>query len=177
MSYEAAIANLIRTASNPSTPANVLAELSSHRDSRVRRVAVRNLPANLELMERITKDSSPLVREALAANRNIPFAIVKTLAVDPSMDVRMRICLNPMVPTSLIDGITDRKRALNPRRWREVASEIETPACTLAQLALDVDVWTRLAVAKNEHTPTEVKQDVLAHDRAKRVRNAALATV
>lgn len=177
MDYEAAIANLIRTANDPSTPANVLAKLSQHRDSRVRRVAVRHLPANLELMEKITKDPSPSVREALAANRSIPFAIVKMLAVDPSMDVRVRICLNPMVPTSLIAGITDRKIPLNPRRWREAASEADTPACTLAQLALDLDVWTRIAVAKNKHTPAEVKQDVLAHDRAKRVRNAALASV
>jgi hypothetical protein len=117
-------------AKDPSTPVDILVQLSQDEDWRVRnRVAEnRNAPAEaLSILSHyLIEDKGDDTREWVAGNTNTPVDVLVLLSQDEDWRVR-----------------------------RYVSSNCNTPIDTLVRLSRDESRWVRERVAENPRTPVE----------------------
>jgi hypothetical protein len=84
----------------------VVRRLSVARDSMARAYLARYRGAPASLLDRLSSDSSVLVREAVAANPHASAATLRALAHDPSSDVRSALVDNESVPIDVVIFLT-----------------------------------------------------------------------
>ena len=142
------------------------------------------------MLEKLVHDPHYRVREALAANRTVPVAILKQLADDEDSSVRIKVAYNPNTPTKVVlhmvrhnpfdtcagQALAQRRNASpqileelshnkNPYVLTAVADNPNTPSTVLTTLAKNLDWEIRLHVCSNPNTPTPVLA-ILAKDRS-----------
>jgi hypothetical protein len=84
----------------------VVRRLSVASDSMARAYLARYRGAPASLLDRLSSDSSVLVREAVAANPHALAATLRALAHDPSSDVRSALVDNESVPIDVVIFLT-----------------------------------------------------------------------
>lgn len=86
--YEVKATSPMIFASNPSTPIDILEELSKSDDYNVRTSLANNHSINETIVKRLSQDQRPSVRLMLTYNKATPVQILKKLTEDPDNDVR-----------------------------------------------------------------------------------------
>lgn len=178
---------LAQAVDNPSTPAEVAAELAGHPAGFVRwRLASRgDLPA--EAAERLAADPVPGVRADVAEHPGLSEATIRRLADDEFHDVRRRVARNPYVPLDLLGrsfkkgagGLLPRIAASGPEEVRAlagspspqvrmlVAERRDLPADIRDRLARDPDAKVVNAVAPHPGIPEELLREMVARHGAR----------
>ena len=136
-------------ASHPNTPARVLRHLA------------------------LSPRFPTLIRARVAQNRRVPQQLLRRLAQDDSVRVRVAVAAHPSTPVSVAEMLAD-DDAADVRV--QVAWQRQLPSRLVRRLARDCSEEVRIAVAMNPQTPREVVE-ALAEDRIASVRRAAVHPV
>lgn len=124
-------------ARNPSTPADILAELANDEDDDVRGAVAENPNTPADILAELANDEEVYVRYIVAANPNTPADTLAELAADKDdeiWNVRTRVAKNP-----------------------------STPANVLRQLANDTNTYVRKGVAANPNAPADLRKSFPAY--------------
>jgi 2'-5' RNA ligase len=133
----------IQISGDPSTPAEVLLQLSIDKEWHVRIETARNPNTPAAALIRLAEDVDADVRDNVVYHPNTPVEVIAKLAMDASTNVR-----------------------------REVARSLRVPVEILIQLSRDEDAMVRVWIADNHNTPAETLTR-LAGDENKDVRDIA----
>jgi len=160
--------NAVKNIGHRSMPSKseILERLSNDKDETVRSVVARNLE-NLQLLEKLSKDTSEHVRRSVVYNELTPFEILKNLTSDRSSGVRQSIAQKDPVDSRLLDILSDDA----DRSVRSAIAQNEsTGPTTLLKMTDDTVEWVRVFIAMNESATPDVI-DKLSYDTSKRVRS------
>ena len=161
---------------DPTTPAYVLSNLSSHDDSAIRAAVGKNPSTPTETLHKLAADGKAYVRSMVAQNRFAPAEALSMLAADTDFEVRMLASSNSNTPDDIIDLLMkagadeDLKQVgVSPRGLTEVewarlfeagqygrallAAHPQTTGDQLATLGRENQKMVRLAVAQRQSTP------------------------
>ncbi|MUG93980.1 hypothetical protein F7734_16905 [Scytonema sp. UIC 10036] len=116
----------------------------------------------LQLLERLAQEPSLEPRLQVAESPEAPLAILESLVGDLELAIRLAVQYNPSCPPELVGLVQGQ---------HEIASDCDTDAEQLANLAQSRWDWIRLAVAQNPSTPEETLL-VLAEDKVFQIRLA-----
>jgi len=161
-------------ASNTSTPAETLQVLAHDLNSEVRMDVVSNPSASSETLQeffRNNKDDTKILRK-VASNPSTPAEILRTLARNPVTLIRISVSSNPSTPAETLHTLASDPEDLADVRLG-VARNPSTPAETLRALASDKNLSVLRAIAKHKSTPTETLQTLALHDDPDVVTNVA----
>ncbi|MBN3869644.1 hypothetical protein [Nostoc sp. JL33] len=117
---------------------------------------------HLKLLERLAKEPTLEPRLQVAESPEAPLAILESLAGDLELAIRLAVQHNPVSPPELVRLVQGQ---------HEIASDCDTNAEQLANLAQSRWDWIRLAVAQNPSTPEETLL-ALAEDKVFKIRFA-----
>jgi hypothetical protein len=128
------------TASNPSTPIDLLSTLASDADDYVRAGVASNPSTPIDLLSTLASDFIVFVRRGVASNPSTPIDLLNTLASDANDSVREQIAGHPKTSPSL-----------------------------LMQLSKDSSYEVRLQIVARSDCPTDLFE-LFAKDKSKRVK-------
>lgn len=114
---------------------------------------------NAEVLDRMSYDVDPEIREAVASNRDCPIDTLVRLMRDTDSCVRLAASQNPKGSTDeFLDIVMS-----DPDQWirKEFVETTRSPTI-LTAMAKDVCCRVRSRVAGNRNTPTEVLRELLA---------------
>lgn len=94
-------------ATNPNTPASVLAYLAKHGNTDTLERVAENPRTPLSALEHLARSSFAHVRSAVAENINVSPDILTILGADDDVDVRYRLAENPHLPEELLVALTE----------------------------------------------------------------------
>lgn len=143
-----------RVAQHPATPAEAVMLLISDHDLQVCLDAYKheNMPgSNLIAAAWSTND---ILRAAVAANPDMPSAVLDRLVDDPRPDVRRHVASNWAASTTVLERLAN---DTSPSVRSMVARNPNTGPATLTRLAEDGEGEIRTYVARHAATPDDVK--------------------
>jgi len=144
-------------AQKPSTPVEILTNLSTDSNKIVRYRVAENINTPVKILKSLTTDLDLEVRYCVAGNPNIPIEVLTTLATDSSHEVRCCVVQNPNTGIDILTTLaTDSHKGV--RYW--VAQNLKTPVKVLESLATDSDQRVRYCVAGNPKTPVKVLESL-----------------
>jgi len=139
-----------KVASNPNTPVEVLAKLSTDENEDVRESVAWNPNTPAEVLIKLSTDENEDVRKPVAWNPNTPVEVLAKLSTDENEDVRESVASNPNTPVEVLAKLsTDENEDVR----RPVARNINTPVEVLAKLSNDADTKVISALVGNPRTP------------------------
>jgi len=101
MTYE----EKLNQAENPSTPPEILSQLSKDEDATVRRFVAMNSSTPPEILSQLSKDEDASVRWYVAGNPSTPPEILSQLSKDKDTGIRCNVAKNPSTPPEIRDQI------------------------------------------------------------------------
>ena len=153
----------VRTAvaSNPNTPANVLRQLAGDQETYVRYNVADNPNTPADALAELADDKDDKIwniRTRVAENPNTPVNVLRQLAKDTRY-VRMNVAKNTNTPDDVL------RQLANDGEWTvrcKVANNPNTPADVLSQLADDTELYVRIYVENNPNTPEDIRKRLSA---------------
>jgi hypothetical protein len=138
----------LAVASNPATPRHVLDVLSKDVHPYVREAAAES---SLRMVEG-NRATPALVQETSSKNR-IPMEVLEALSKDPQEDIRLKVAGNTSTPATLLEVLSKDSSV-----WvREaVASNVVTPVPVLEALGRDTELQVRMSVVRNSAIPAQL---------------------
>ncbi|MDY6804467.1 MAG: hypothetical protein SXA11_11765 [Cyanobacteriota bacterium] len=109
----------------------------------------------VQFLERLAREPSVEARLRAAESPDTPVSILEELAGDLELPLRVAVRYNPNCPTETIAEVESQQA---------IASNWETDAQQLAELAESRWSWVRLAVARNPSAPGEVLEKLAESD-------------
>jgi hypothetical protein len=112
------IANLIRLAETPTTPASILEQLTQHPNTRVREATVENPNTPMDALMTLVNDEDADLRYLMAENHNLPLEIINLLVEDsnPYVSSRAQKTIRRIVGgTAVVGNFEQRARASQAR--------------------------------------------------------------
>ena len=132
-----------------------------------------NTPASILRHLALSPQFPTLIRARVAQNRRVPQRLLRRLAQDDSVGVRVAVAVHPSTPVSVAEMLADDDAASVRVR---VIRHWQLPERLVRRLARDYSEDVRIAVAMCPQTPREVVE-ALAEDRIASVRCAAVHPV
>ena len=158
---------LVHIAERTANP-ELLDELAGHRRARVRRATVRNPATTTATKLRLVDDPETFVRRDLART-STDLALQTAIAGDPNVEVRTILAKNPHLHPEVAHRFArDRSTRL---RILYAQSDLADPA-ELARLSRSRNIDIVLAVARNQRTPVDVLEALVARSSSPVVRAA-----
>lgn len=129
---------------------------ANHEDSAFRFDLACHEETSAGWLAKLSKDTYPKVRWAVASNENCPFSVLAILAHDSDREVRLRVLRNPTLSEQVLDewfgkGSIDRVCAAVKKERSEEA---------LAQFAKHADPLVRIAVLNNSASSLQTRTDL-----------------
>ncbi|KYC39379.1 hypothetical protein WA1_32115 [Scytonema hofmannii PCC 7110] len=174
---------------NPNLPLPILLDLTQDENVNVRLNLARRR-TRIEILERLARDESDLVREEIARNKNTPVEILTQLAQDLSRRVWVQLTKNENTPVEVLEFLGVEKKLANAynlktpgnalaavvedtlkrdRRTQEEVFEFllrnlegsQMPASTLEKLATNTTSWIRSSAAHHRNTPLSALEKMI----------------
>lgn len=114
------------------------------------RLTIASAARSTEVLDKLSRDASSDVREAVADNLRTPTSTLDALAKDPVAAVRMAVAENVNVPAENLERLA--MDQVNYVRWG-VAHNEKTAAEVLAPLTQDADSYVSDEAKKNPNAP------------------------
>ena len=114
------------------------------------RLTIASAARALEVLEVLSRDESPAVREAVADNVRVSSDILGALSIDSVSAVRMAVAENQNVTEEDLESLS--KDAVNFVRWG-VAHNEKTPTYVLEPLVKDLDSYVSDEAKRNPNAP------------------------
>ncbi|MEM9274187.1 MAG: HEAT repeat domain-containing protein [Cyanobacteria bacterium P01_F01_bin.143] len=162
-----------RVAENPSTPVSILDLLANDPDTVVINGVAKNSSTPLRILEFLAADSSNsnLIHQYLAENPSSSAKILNFLSTNSSPAVRENVAKNPSTTQDILQSLAN--DSIDSVR-RSIAENPSASSNILKNLANDSDIEVRFFVAKNHNTPISILEQ-LANDRDDLVRGSVSA--
>lgn len=123
---DASLMEKMNAAENPSTPAELLAKLSTDDKSVIRQSVAKNISTPSTTLVQLAKDTGKWVRSAVAENPSTPADTLRQLAHDDCVWVRMMLAQNNNIPQDVAEVLAEDKdstvRALIKEQLRNIAT-------------------------------------------------------
>lgn len=133
-------------AKNPSTPSDVLEELSEHDAEHVREAVAGNPSTPSHIIEQLLRDKDSLVVYSALLNRSLPYEAAVRVATKGNFSDKCSLVENPKLPLNILEMLLADEEGI----VRETAADCpRLPVARLLQLAESDDVHTRLGVVTN----------------------------
>lgn len=108
-------------ARNPSTPEDLLSELSKSRDPQTRAEVAQNRSSSREILHNLSGDLDPDVKASVALNTAAPEDVLHKLHDDEEEYVRISVAKNPRTHSDTLHSMTNSKHPVNRRVFKEIA--------------------------------------------------------
>jgi predicted DNA-binding WGR domain protein/3-methyladenine DNA glycosylase AlkC len=137
-------------ASDLNSPAELLEQLASDPDLKVRREVAKNPRASVKALTILTADEIEQTRQAIAGHPLCSRPLLDQLAADPASGVRSAVAMHPLCSGTLLQKLAADPE---PAVRAAVAGNYACPQELFPQLVTDMDVSVRRAMASNPACP------------------------
>jgi hypothetical protein len=143
---------------------NIFEALAGNKRFSVRQTAAARVDCPSDLLEKLAKDPAAEVRRAVAENSTTPAYVLAGLVTDPDQQVRLWVARHRNADDATLDQL-----ALDDDAWVRAESINDfgsrqkriIPIARLTQLSQDPDSEVLKDVIRNDHSPTELVEQIL----------------